>query len=495
MRKISIFCVTIIILLSVTACSQEFYSGLGSAMGAMSHNIYGIKPDYRKADATASTVISSIERDSNGNVTVNLDKAASIIATMSDIKDSPQKSARLRELLSQKVPEADAPQIRADLISKMEDLNDRLQDAEVAALYSDLKTTLLNAIDGVDESFRINEETRTPEMADIVVVSILNKMADAVMSGELTKEAVSDLGRKAVDTIKVVADISTLDLLADVNATGLVEDLTKDVSRDEQGTSPVVTNLLGKTLSKTVDLISTNRELDPIKYKKFILESKTLKAAYEMTCSKYMPEEKALKNIVELPPYSSDYDTNLTLEDFVMYLILSLNVALEDYTGGLWGRYLADYVFEENNYDIFSDMEHATGSLSNPSGAVVNVVTGIVEESKNNGESINELYDPEGLREKLEHNLEENPDYSLDQLLVDVINEISGTTYADLDEMVEAFTDQLNEAMEMVTTYVQNFMMRVNNYLFTSLAILMDSEYESLLVLLMKPLVKMMSTS
>ena len=112
---------------------------------------------------------------------------------------------------------------------------------------TDVRWSIMRAIQNVHDSLEITgTEARVPQMEDIALTAILNKMASSIMKENVDPEEVSDIGRKCVDTIKVIADIATLDILADVDVTSLVEN-SRDISRAEDGVvNPVVASILGK---------------------------------------------------------------------------------------------------------------------------------------------------------------------------------------------------------------------------------------------------------
>ena len=504
MRKIIYICIVAIALLCVTACSQDFYAGLGSFMGGMGGNIYGIKPDVRKAQASADKVKGSIiyktNEDGTIGVTIDLDKAGQILDDIDDIKKSPQRSDALREYLSAEVPgnEEEVEAVKAALVQQMNDLYDKLDEYAVEESVADVRQSLLSAIEEVQGSIYFVDEslavsTRKPCMADIAVAGMLNKMAASLMKENVDLNEVSAVGKASADTIKIVAGIATLDVLADVNVTGLATSLTsKDIAREEEGVvNPVLANLLGKTAKKIVDLITTEREFDVNKYYTFIMESKALKAAYEMTCLKYMPEEKTILGVMlSIDPDINPgvvIDSGLTIEDFFMYIILSLNIALEEYTGGIWGLIICDYVNEGNNYAILSDLENAKEAPSSLGKSIGDVIMGIanhIKDKYNQDIEVAKNLDWDALMDEIEAKQEADPEYDTEDKLTDIIHAISGNDEYTYEDMMEKIGNSLNEAEDKLTELGRRFNRGFNNVITTSLVMLYDSEYDSLLGLL-----------
>ncbi|MBR6235415.1 MAG: hypothetical protein IKR01_06170 [Spirochaetales bacterium] len=474
-------------LLGITACSQEFYSGLGSGMGAMSHNIYGIKPDVRKAEASAAYVSGAIVRDKDGNITIDLNHAAKIIDTMADIRKSPQRAAALRDLLDQDVPTEDADAVREAIINQASDLISALEGYAVDEAMSDVRWSIVRAVQDIHDSLEtIDTEARVPQMEDIALTAILNKMATSIMKENVDPEEVSDLGKKCVDTIKVIADIATLDILADVDFTSLVEN-TRDISRAEDGVvNPVVASILGKTVSKMVDLISTDKKFDELKYNTFIMESKALKAAYEMTYVKYMPVDKTIGGVVMmLFEDPGKIDRGLTIEDFFIYLMLSLHIGFEDYTNGIWGSVVASYVHFGNNYEILSDLEHATEAPSSLGDSVTDILDGIHSYLQQHGEGehydIPEDFDFDVLMEELEAKKEADPEYTAEDELDDIIHALSGRDDYGFSDMMESIGNLITATEEGISDLAKQFSDGFTNVITTSLVMLTDAEYENLL--------------
>lgn len=493
MRKITVIIIALVTLLGITSCSQDVYSGLGSAMGAMSHNIYGIKPDVRKAEASAAYVSGAIVRDKDGNITIDLNQAAKIIDTMADIRKSPQRAAVLRDLLDQDVPTENAEAVRKVILSQAKNLDDALkecvedpEDLKIDPLMVDVAKSIMRAIEDIKNSLEItDDEARTPQMEDIALTAILNKMASSIMKENVDPEEVSDIGRKCVDTIKVIADIATLDILADVDFTSLVEN-TRDISRAEDSVvNPVVANILGKTVSKMVDLISTNKKFDELKYNTFIMESKALKAAYEMTYVKYMPVDKTIGGVVTmLFEDPGKIDRGLTIEDFFIYLMLSLNIGFEDYTNGIWGSVVASYVHFGNNYEILSDLEHATEAPSSLGDSVTDILDGIQSYLQQHGEG--EHYDiPEVdfdvLMEEIEAKKEADPEYTAEDELDDIVHAFTGRDDYGFSDMMESIGDLITATEEGISDLAKQFSDGFTNVITTSLVMLTDAEYQVLL--------------
>ncbi|MBP5161787.1 MAG: hypothetical protein ILP16_02265 [Spirochaetales bacterium] len=497
MRKITFLFIIVVLLLGITACSQEFYSGLGSGMGAMSHNIYGIKPDVRKAQASADYVSGAIVRDKDGNITIDLDHAALIIDTIADIKKSPQRAATLRELLDQDVPAEDAEAVREAIISQSSDLLNALDNYAVDESMADVRWSIMRAIQNVHDSLEITGgSARTPQMEDIALTAILNKMAASIMKENVDAEEVSDIGRKSVDTIKVIADIATLDILADVNFTALVENTTKDISRAEGGViNPVAASIMGKTVSKMVDLISTDKQFDELKYNTFIMESKALKAAYEMTYVKYMPVDKTVGGVVMmLFEDPGKIDCGLTIEDFFMYLMLSLHIGFQDYTNGIWGAVVASYVHTGNNYEILSDLDHATEEPSSLGDSVIDVLNGIDSYLQKYGEKydIPEDFNFDTLMDEIEAKKEADPEYTAEDELDDIIHALTGRDDYGFSDMMESIGDLITATEEGVSDLVRQFSDGFTNVITTSLVMLTDAEYQNLLDLLFGLITKML---
>ncbi len=466
MKKAIIILAIIVSVLCLTACSEDFTSGLGNIMGKMGSNIYGIKPDLRKAEACADTVKSSISKDEDGKIIIDYQKVATIADTMDEIRESPQRSEALNELLATEIPAEYSDGVREILIAKADGLRDSIGTISYDDPLAGLKNTLYNALD-------VCPSGQKPLYSEVVMVSLLDRMVTAVMEDGEGNEDLASVGKKAVDTIKVVAQISTLDILADIDVTGLVSSLSgKDIARDEGVVSPIAANLIGKTMSKVVDLISTEAEFDVGKFNKFVLQAQTLTAAYEMTCAFYLPEEWSAESIMQIA--AADIDNGLTIEDFVLYFVLKINNALEIYSGGFWGGLLAEYMFTGDNYEIFSDLEHATKKPERPAEFFSDMIKGIVEEN-----DIGDLDDEEcaEIGEEMATKVMDNPGNYQETL--DVFLEAVGGEGFRFNDMLNEFRDVLRGIKTDVSAKAKQFAAGFRNTIFTSVIMIVDADYDA----------------
>ena len=481
MKKAFIVLAIISAVLCLTACSEDFTSGLGDVMGKMGNNVYGIKADLRTAEAGAATVSSSISKNEQGEISIDYAKAASISDSIGEIRESPQKANALRQMLSEEVPAEDVAAVRTALDSEMGRLKNSLQSAvvETPQLVA-VKTSLLSALTRSEEI----ESDSTPVMADVVMVALMGRMAEAVASGDTHPGILTEIGKTAVETIKVVAEISSLDILADVNVSGLVSDMTgRDISEEEDETlNPLLGNLVGKSMTKVVSLISSGAKLDPGKYEKFIIQSWALIAAYEMTCAAYVPEETSLVSDF-FAVAGTDVDEGLTIEDLVLYLVLKINNALETYSGGIWGNLLSVYIFEENNYAIFSDFENATSKPTLPGnllGTLIAKIVGFNDLSDEEDDSVfmelgntlaNEIMDDSG-------------DFDFEDAMDTTLSGITGDSEFGFLDMLSDFGNIMNGVTEGIKESVVRFTRGLRTTIMTTAVMIKDSEYDVLFTIL-----------
>ena len=467
MKKTFIVLAIIVSVLCLTACSEDFTSRLGDVMGRMGNNVYGIRPDLRIAEESAATVRSSITKDGDGKVSIDYTNISSIADTIGEIRESPQKTKALNDLLSAEVPAEDAAGIRESLTEKVAELRTSIGNVSYDDPLSGIKNALINALS-------VSASDRAPVYSEVVMVSLLDRMVAAVTADGPEDDGVSNVGKKAVDTIKVVAQISTLDILADINVTGLVSSLTgKDISRDGEGVNPVVANLLGKTVSKIVDIISTDGKFDQAKYDKFILQAQMLTAAYEMACSSYIPDEWSVESIMKIG--DADIDNGLTIEDLVLYLVLKINNAFETYSGGVWGGvFLKEYMFHEHNYEIFSDFEHATARPESPAAVFSEMLGGIVD---TNGIEVSESIDFDDVGADMATEIMDGS-ANLQETLTVALGAIVGEDFS-FSDMLKDFGEVLRGIRTDVTDKARQFATGFRNTVFTCFIMIIDAEYDA----------------
>lgn len=319
MKKVLIGLLVVVMVLSLTACSQE----LADLMGKMSNNVYGIPADTSAADEAASKVSNStsVEKDEDGNyvATVDFEAAASITSSISTIKDSPAKTESLLTQLSSPVVADDA--------------TDEEKAAVVTALSNQIDTILgdISKIEGVEESL-VNEVTSAlndvkssisdnPTKAELVTVAVLSEMATTVAQAKDADEALIAKGLEAYDTLKVISEVSSINVFGDLDINSLIGSLSKDISRDDEEENKFNPAILSKTVNKILGMLCTDEKFDSAKYKSFIFQASAIKSSVDLLTQGYFGNVNYLTS--DLTKLNAKGFT-LTVDDLVLYIVCSI---------------------------------------------------------------------------------------------------------------------------------------------------------------------------
>lgn len=344
MKKVLIGLLVVVMVLSLTACSQE----LANLMGKMSNNVYGIPADTSAADAAAANVDNAVEKDEDGNVTVSLSTAAAITTSISEIKDSPAKTEALKSQLSETVastPEEGAA-VKDAIVAAAADaataLADAVGDNEIVA---EIQNTLNNIASSISDN---------PTKAELATVAVLSEVAttaaNVAKSGaeNLSEEDVNALvnqGLAAYDTLVIVTEVANIDVLGDLDIASLLSSVSKDVSRADD--NQFNTSLFKPLVAKVLGMVTTNEELDVAKYKSFILQSKAIKAAMDTIALAY---SEADPNLI----LDKKIDCGLTIDSLGLYIVTSLFVEADKLGGEAWCTFAEEYV--NANYDALASL-------------------------------------------------------------------------------------------------------------------------------------------
>ena len=103
MKKLLLGILACCLILCFVACDAASIQKLAGAMGSLGENVYGISANLDDVDDTTAAVDSSVTVAEGGAVTVNLTAAAAVSGSISEISNSEQKTAALKEEMSKPV--------------------------------------------------------------------------------------------------------------------------------------------------------------------------------------------------------------------------------------------------------------------------------------------------------------------------------------------------------------------------------------------------------
>ena len=338
MKKVLIGLLVVVMVLSLTSCSQE----LADLMGKMSNNVWGIEADTSAADEATANVDNAVEKDEDGNVTVSLSTAAAITTSISEIKDSPAKTEALKSQLSETV--ASTPEEGAAVKTAITTaITEAAASIETAAQSNTVVAELYTALTNVEASLSEN-----PTKAELATVAILSEVASTVAEVATASEAPSEAqlnayleqGLAAYDTLVVVSEVANIDVIGDIDVASLLSGLSKDVSRAEDDGFDY--SIFKGSMAKILNMVTTDKKFDTKKYNSFMLQATAIKKSMDLAVTKFVAEnpDDILKKGI---------DIGFTIDDLGLYLVSSIFVEARTLGGAAWDTFAQAYV--DANYD------------------------------------------------------------------------------------------------------------------------------------------------
>ena len=340
MKKILLGLFVVAMIIGFTACSQDLASKMGANMHKMGNNIYGIKANMTEVSKATGAVDASV--DSEGNVDIN--KAADIMKKLDGIKKSEQKTEALRQSLQES-----AGTTNEKLAASIEDTKTALA-SKVATLEDGNQKTvanvILSALNSVEDSVSAD-----PTKAEVATVAILNEMAKVVT--DLTDDSIENLaaqGQEALDALLIVSGLGSTDLLEDLNLQSLLGGNSGSKAAGDSSDG----NLLQNLVAVLVKFVCVDGKFDQIRFNSFVLQAKTLRAAYEMISLKYIRNATSINDYDAL--LNINFSHGLDAEDLAKYLLSWLFIELNDILGNNVIGSTLDAMISPANYDKFTNL-------------------------------------------------------------------------------------------------------------------------------------------
>lgn len=338
MKKILLGLFVVVMIIGLTACSQDLSSKMGANMKKMGNNIYGIRANMADVNKASGAVDSSVDSDGN----VNINKAADIMKLLDGIKQSQQKTDALRESL-----QASAGTMAAKLAASVEDTKTALA-SKIATLEDGNQKTVANAIQSALESVE-SSVSPDPTKAEVATVAILNEMAKVITNlDDDSIENIADQGQEALDALLIVSGLGSMDLLDKLTLQNILGSVGSKAAGDddEQFFQHMVTNL--------VKFVCTDGKFSQLRYNSFIFQAKILRSAYEMISLKYIRNATSVNDYDAI--LKTSFNHGLDVEDLVKYIISWNFIELDNIIGNdIIGETLGAMI-SPTNYDKLTNL-------------------------------------------------------------------------------------------------------------------------------------------
>lgn len=291
-KLLSVLLAICLIAAIVVSCDAAAIQKLGSNMGKLGNNVYGIQPSMDNVNEASSTVAASVTIE-GGVAAVDFESAASVQDTIAEIKNSPQKAEALQEAMSE--PVASTPEDAAAVKTALDDKKDEVvNDAKAAIAAAGLSAEVADALNAViDNIENMVTVSDNPTQAELVTVAVIANLADSIKDNAATiatdteaQIAVANAALSALDTIKVISGSASIDLLQGVDIASLLEGSKALAKGGDDEIDPKVNQFIvtfNNAIKQIIARIGKDASggLSEEGYRKFIREMKNLRAVYE----------------------------------------------------------------------------------------------------------------------------------------------------------------------------------------------------------------------
>ena len=354
MKRLLPIILIIAMAIGLVSCSLE---DVGGFMGFMSKNVYGIKANMQDVQDATKKIDDAVEEDEDGNIIIDLDKAAKVIDNIGDISASPQKKEEFQKQLAEPVAEGKGAEVQAALQDSIDVVKGTLPDPDDIEdqKAKDVVKSISDILDKAKESISDN-----PTKGDLATVAVINDMAnlaneiaaDPEMVNDPDKAVkVADRGLSALNTLKVVSEVAGVNLLEGIDVSAMMSDLGK--SRDgEDDELQKYFAMASKNVAKLVSLITKDGKLDANKYNWVLSQARAVMASYELMAKPYISKDKL--DITNLDTIFEDakIKRNLTPDDLILYFECVMMTTSQEVEG--WDAQLKKFVDE--NYEALMDL-------------------------------------------------------------------------------------------------------------------------------------------
>ena len=355
MKKVLPIVLIVALAFCLTSCNPE---ALGSFMGKMGQNVFGLKANMKDVNNATQKVDGAVTDNGDGTVSIDLEKAAGVIDDIGKIKASSGKKEEFQKQLAEPVSEENGEAVQVALQSAIQDKIDIIDslpepsDPVAKDIVDKVKAALEEAKAGISDN---------PSKADLVAVAVISDMAglakDIADDPSILEDdpvSVVDKGLAALDTLKIVSEFAGLSLVDGIDFSALLDELDKEIviSRDEEDDAIKYVAMAAKNVRALIGLFTKNGVVNDIMYSSVLAQAKAARHSFELMAAPYIPKDKsALSN---LDPILSNkaITANLTTDDFILYFecLMLTEFDKDDFK-----------TFVNTYYENLIDLEHKAG--------------------------------------------------------------------------------------------------------------------------------------
>lgn len=325
MKKILPIVLLIAMALCLSSCNPE---ALGSFMGKMGQNFYGLKANMKDVNKATEKIDNAVTDNGDGTVTIDLDAAAKVIDDIGKIKASEGKTEEFKSKLSEPVSEDNGAAVQVALQSEIQTVIDdvlpdpaTIEDPKAKDIVEKVSAALEEAKAGISEN---------PTRAELVTVAVISNMANlaqeiaanpAILDNVDDQIRVVDAGLSSLDTLKMVSEYAGLSLVDGIDFSSLLEELDKgvEISRGEEEEALKYVSMAAGNVRSLIAMLTKNGAVDPVMYSSVLSQAKATRSSFELMSAPYIKGDRT--NLADLDQILSNKDIKkgLSTDDFVLY--------------------------------------------------------------------------------------------------------------------------------------------------------------------------------
>ena len=477
MKKTRITVVLLVVLaLVLTSCSQDSAANLGSLMGKMGNNVWGIKADTRKAEAAAETVSKIDTADSVQDTKVADELITSVKSFIGSDKNVEAFHAEMGK------PAAIEASAFNTAVASISNKVETLSTSESASVEN---KQIAKSFEGVIDSFKGMDSSNLTK-SDVVTLSLVNSLLEEVNSSS----SADDVAGKANDVLavlKLTTGFSELNIIDDIDLSGIISSMSSNKTNNKAVAREDASKLLlalGKTLEKIADLITNDKGMfNNSKYNRFHMEAKAIKLSYEVALRSTFSVDDDFGEIINYI-LDTPNQRESSLDDLVMYVCASISCYV-DKVSGVWTLFLDKYL-SPATISAFgnNDMDYLKSTAKTALYALLD-------------KSETEALTTDNLIALVKEKMEISDDDKVADVIITAVVKFSKSEI-DYDELTDILTDlisngsqdtQLPEAVmdlfeglaEAVSTIFDDIKVELKFFVGTSVRILADSGFDTII--------------
>ena len=479
MKKSRIITVTLLVVFALVfaSCSQDSAANLGSLMGKMGNNVWGIKADLRKSEAAAEKV----DTIDSADKIQSTEAADELISTVKSIIGS-DKNVEAFHAEMGKPAAIEASAFNTAVAS----ISDKVEALSTSENASEGNKQIAKSFEGVIDSFSQMDSSSLTK-SDVVTLSLVNSLLEEVNSPTSSADDVAGKANDVLAVLKLTTGFSELNIIDDIDLSGIISSMSSNKTNNKAVAREDTSKLLlalGKTLEKIADFITNDKGMfNNSKYNRFHMEAKAIKLSYEVALRSTFSVDDDFGEIINYI-LDTPNQRESSLDDLVMYVCASISCYV-DKVSSVWTLFLEKYLrpetisaFGNNDMDYLkSTAKTALYALLDKSETEALTTDDLIALVKEKMEiSDDDKVADDVITAVVKFSKSEMGFDELTDTLTDLISNGSQDT-----QLPEAVTDLVQGLADAVSNIFENIKVELKFFVGTSVRILADSGFDTII--------------